>query len=62
MAALDTFEWWIAGISPDRRPAMEKFIHDQREYLLMLRSEDERQRFVAEIIEQTGRAQELSSK
>jgi hypothetical protein len=46
MAAVDTFEWFIANSVPEPDPGMEKYIRQGREYLLTLRSEDERRRFV----------------
>ena len=46
MAAIDTFDWLVfTGLkNPDEE--MTKFVVAQRAYLLTLRNEDERQRFV----------------
>ncbi len=49
-------------MSAERRAGMQKFILDQREYLYTLRSEDERQRFVADLIEQIRRPPEQSAR
>ena len=50
MAALDTFQWFISsGLSrPDEET--KRLIEEQRDYLLSLRNEDERQRSVDEWI------------
>lgn len=51
MAARDTFEWFVATIhNPDED--VTKRIRQAREYLLTLRSEDEQQRFVEEVMVQ----------
>lgn len=51
MSAVDTFEWFVS--STFRNPTSEilRIIHEHRENLLLLRSEDERQRFVDSVIE-----------
>ena len=51
MAASDTFEWFISTAVQNPTPEVREYIRDLRTYLFSLRSEDERQRFVDEIIE-----------
>jgi hypothetical protein len=51
MAAIDKFDWYVASMVKNASPDKQRFIHDQREYLLTLRSEDERQRFIDNVIE-----------
>ncbi|MBI1803715.1 MAG: hypothetical protein HY033_07135 [Ignavibacteriae bacterium] len=55
MAAADTFEHYISTMVKNSSPALRQYIGEQREYLLALRSEDERQRFVDDIIEELMR-------
>ena len=50
MAAEDTFEWYISELIDDADQETLTYINMQREYLLTLRSEDEQQRFVDEVI------------
>ncbi len=52
MAASETFEWYVSSMAKDVSPAKQQRIREQREYLLTLRSEDERQRFVDQIIDE----------
>ena len=46
MAAIDTFDWFVNMTRSSTDEEKRKFIDEQRKYLLDLRSEDERQRFV----------------
>ena len=46
MAAVDTFNWFIAPFLKAGDERMLRLIAEQRAHLLTLRSEDERQRFV----------------
>jgi hypothetical protein len=50
MAARDTFEWLAGQFWPDPDNDAKKFIHEQREYLLTIRNENERERFVHELL------------
>jgi hypothetical protein len=52
MSAFDTFEWFISSTIHTPTPEILRTIREHREYLLALRSEDERQRFVNEVIEE----------
>lgn len=52
MAAVDTYEWYIATSVKNRTPDMLRLIGEQRAYLFSLRSEDERQRFVDAAMEE----------
>jgi hypothetical protein len=51
VAALDTFEWYTSSIAGSA-PHLHTVIAEQRQYLYSLRSEDERQRYVEEAIEE----------
>ncbi len=46
MAAADTFEQFVVAQIPHPSPELAAYIAEQRQYLLSLRSEDERQRCV----------------
>lgn len=50
MAAVDTFEWFTAMLLREGKPELVRFIAEQRDYLYALRSEDERQRFVEDLM------------
>jgi hypothetical protein len=52
MAALDTFEWYVSELRSEISPELEQYIRSQREYIFTLRSEDERQRFVDEVVQE----------
>lgn len=52
MAARDTFEWLAGQFWPDPDNDAKKFIHAQRDYLLTIRNENERERFVRELLVQ----------
>jgi hypothetical protein len=55
MAALETFAWIVSSMEEDPSPPMRQFIDRQRDDLLTLRSEDERQRFVDEFMQELRR-------
>ena len=46
MAALDTFEWYVASAVKNPSPELKRYLAGLRQYAFSLRSEDERQRFV----------------
>jgi hypothetical protein len=50
MSASDTFEWFIAMISRDAGPEEARFAAEERSVFHALRSEDERQRFVEDLM------------
>ena len=50
MSAIDTFEWFVHTFSRSLDDETSQFLARQREYLFTLRSEDERQRFVENVI------------
>ncbi len=52
MSAYDTFEWYVTTMINNQSEDIQQYIKSQREYLFTLRSEDERQRFVDEVIEE----------
>jgi len=51
MAALDTFDWFVGTMVKNPNPEVRRLIAEGREYLLTLRSEDERQRSVDAVLE-----------
>jgi len=52
MAALDTFDWFTSSGLKNLDEEIQLFIKTQRAYLLTLRNEDERQRFVEGVIQE----------
>jgi hypothetical protein len=52
MAALDTFEWIIEQFLSNPDAETSKLINSQRGYLLTIRSEDERQRYLEVLVNQ----------
>ena len=52
MAAEDTFEWFVSTMVTDPDSEILRDIKLQWEYPFALRSEDERQRFVDEVIQE----------
>ena len=50
MSAVDTFEWYLASAAKNASPDVQRYIERQRQYLYTLRSEDERQRFVNDLM------------
>ena len=61
MAALDTFEWFVSTTIKNPDEETKRYILRQREYLFSLRSEDERQRFVDEVIQELREMRKKSS-
>ena len=49
MAARETFEWLASQFWPNPDKDAKKFIHEKREYLLNIRNENERERYVQEL-------------
>ncbi len=58
MAASDKFEWYVSTQIQTPSTELLSFIKEERAYLLTLRSEDERQRFVEEAIAAINQLQE----
>lgn len=54
MSALDTFDWFVSTAVKNPNDDLKKFIDSQRQYLLNLREEDEKQRFVQEFIREVN--------
>lgn len=52
MPALETFDWLKNEIWPMANEDLRRFLTAQRDYLLKIRSEDERRRFTDELIRQ----------
>lgn len=50
MAARETFEWLVSQFWPNPDTDARKFIHERRDYLLTIRNENERERFVQELL------------
>lgn len=50
MAAIDTFDWFVETAFSSLDEEAKRFIQGERMYLLGLRSEDERQRYVNEFM------------
>lgn len=50
MAALDTFEWFIRHFYPDPDPATAELLRREREYLMEIRNENERLRYIDELM------------
>ena len=55
MAAIDTFEWYVSTQIKNPGAETRLRITEDRAYLLTLRSEDERQRFVDGVVEEMRR-------
>ena len=55
MAAADTFDWFVASLGTNADESIRKFIRESRAYLLTLRSEDERQRLVEQVMTEIRR-------
>ncbi len=51
MAAIHTFDWFKDQVWSSLDEGTRRFLLEQRDYLLKLRNEDERRRFVEEVIE-----------
>ena len=52
MASIETFEWLFREFWPNPDAEGKRMIDDRRDYLLNIRSEDERRRYIGELIEQ----------
>jgi hypothetical protein len=52
MAAIDTFEWLVGQSWPNPDAEAQRFIREQRDYLLNIRTENERTRYVDGLIVQ----------
>lgn len=50
MSAVDTFDWYTEKVWSDLDEKNKDFIKKQRRYLMGLRSEDEKKRFVFQYI------------
>jgi len=50
MAAIDTFDWYTARVWNDLDEETREYVRRQRRYLLGLKCEDERKRFVLRYI------------
>lgn len=59
MPARDSFDWFKRQVWPVLDEEARKYLDAQRQYLLTLRNEDERRRFVAEVI---ARVKEMKKK
>ncbi|HEY6191261.1 MAG TPA: hypothetical protein VI215_02935 [Bacteroidota bacterium] len=51
MSAVDTFEWYVSSFMKEGTPEIRKLVAENRDYLLSLRSEDERRRFVEGLLD-----------
>jgi hypothetical protein len=52
MSAIDTFEWYVRSSLKEETPEVRTRIMEHRDYLLSLRSEDERRRFVEAVLDE----------
>ena len=52
MAALETFEWIVEQYLSNPDAEARKLVNSQRNYLLTIRSEDERQRYLEVLVHQ----------
>ncbi len=52
MAAINTFEWYLGEFFPHPDTPTEELLRARRRYLMDIRSEDERKRYVDELVEQ----------
>ncbi len=52
MAAIDTFDWLVSTGLKNPDDELTKFVAAQRACLLTLRNEDERQRFVNDLMQE----------
>ncbi|MBI4418320.1 MAG: hypothetical protein HY563_06050 [Ignavibacteriales bacterium] len=50
MPALETFDWFMNQIEPRSHEGVRKYLEEQRQYLLNIRNENERRRFVEEVM------------
>jgi hypothetical protein len=52
MAAIDTFDWYTARVWNDLDEETREYVRRQRRYLLGLKCEDARKRFVSQFIKE----------
>ncbi len=52
MSAMETFQWLIEDVFKHPDEPARKMIEERRDYFFTLRSEDERQRFVDELVQE----------
>ncbi|MEP0821917.1 MAG: hypothetical protein HRF44_03630 [Ignavibacterium sp.] len=50
MSALETFDWLSREVQSRATEAVQKYLREQRAYLLNIRNENERRRFVEEVM------------
>ena len=50
MAALETFEWFIQHFYPDPDPTTVEFLRRERVFLMEIRNENERLRYIDELM------------
>ncbi len=53
MPAIETFDWFRKEVWSSLDEEARKYLETQRDYLLILRNEDERRRFIEEVISST---------
>ncbi len=54
MSALNTFDWFVSTAVKLPDEDLKRFIESQRQYLLTLREEDEKQRFVQDFMHEVN--------
>lgn len=59
MASIETFEWLMKQFWPNPDAEEKRSIDNRRDYLLSIRSEDERHRYLEELI---GQLREMKKK
>ncbi|MBI2619170.1 MAG: hypothetical protein HYW57_03730 [Ignavibacteriales bacterium] len=55
MPALETYDWFKKEVWSQVDDEVRKYLEDQREYLLNIRNENERQRFTHEVMDAVKR-------
>ncbi|GJQ20491.1 MAG: hypothetical protein HBSIN02_08460 [Bacteroidia bacterium] len=50
MPALETFDWFFREVQSRASEAVKKYLQEQRAYLLNIRNENERRRFLEEVM------------
>jgi hypothetical protein len=61
MAAIDTFEWLVQLVWPNPDSETRRFLREQRDYILKIRNEDERARFIEELMHHSREAKKKAS-
>jgi hypothetical protein len=56
MAAIDTFDWLVQQVWANPDDETKRLIKERRDFLLRIRSEDERLRYVGEVMQQVREA------